>query len=346
LRFTLLTGSTPGNDLNLSLDKVASNRNFSNKIWNITRFVVQSIMKFEEAGLDKSLDSTPNTLADKWILTRLSEVIERSDRLIDSYQYGEAGRQVHDFLWNDFADWYVELAKVQLEQDRLRAARTVQILVHAVDSCLRLLHPFVPFITEETWQQLKTACETAGSSWLSISQWPEALIIAEWPRPAGKYQEAAASFERLRELVRGIRALRAEYKVEPGRHISASIAAGEIFEELEAQREILVFLARLDESNLHIHKELVPPDEAATISQGKITVYLPLADLIDVDKERNRLSAELKSNDEQIKRLTKLLGSQFADKAPEDVVQKERDKLSQLQASYTQLQQRLIDLNK
>ena len=345
LRFTLLTSGTPGNDFNLAMDKVASNRNFSNKIWNITRFIIQNIMKFEESGLNHSLDLKPTTLADKWIITRMSEQIEISDRLFENYQYGEAGRQVHDFLWNDFADWYVELAKVQIEKDQPRAARTLQILVQVIDSCLRLLHPFIPFVTEEAWQQLKKACETAGSSWLNSTKWPEALIIAEWPQPIAKYPEASASFERLRELVRGIRALRAEYKVEPGRYISAYIAAGESSVELEAQRNILVFLARLDNNNLHIHKKIIPPDESATLAQGDITIYLPLTDLIDIDKERKRLLGELKSVDQQIRRLTNLLGGQFADKAPEAVVNKERNKLAQLQASHTKLQQRLSDLN-
>ncbi len=341
LRFTLLTGGTPGNDLNLSLDKVASNRNFSNKIWNITRFIVQNIAEFEDDEAPYSIESMPHTVADKWILNGLSALTENSNRLFANYQFGEAGRQIHDFLWNDFADWYVELAKIQIKQDQGAAARTLQLLVQVLDHCLRLLHPFIPFVTEETWQQLKEACQSSGYSWLDTSRWPEALIIAEWPEPVGKYPEESTSFERLRELVRGIRALRAEYRVEPSRYISAYIAAGEASSELETQRNVLAFLARLDKNNLHIQADLAPPDASVTISQGDLTAYLPLADLIDVDKERTRLSKELKSVEEQINRLTKLLGSEFTNKAPEQVVNREREKLARMQASQAELLQRL-----
>jgi valyl-tRNA synthetase len=341
LRFTLLTGGTPGNDLNLSLDKVASNRNFSNKIWNITRFIVQNISDFEDNESTYSIESNPHTLADKWIINRLSELTENTDRLFSSYQFGEAGRQIHDFLWNDFADWYIELSKVQINQDQYSAARTLQLLIQVMDHCLRLLHPFIPFVTEETWQQLKEACESAGYSWLNTGKWPEALIIAEWPKSVGKYSEESASFERLRELVRGIRALRAEYNVEPSRYVSAYIAAGDASNELESQRNVLAFLARLDKNNLQIQEELAPPDASVTISQGDLTAYLPLADLIDVDKERTRLSNDLKSVEEQISRLTKLLGSEFTNKAPEEVVNREKEKLARMQAGQAELLQRL-----
>lgn len=342
LRFTLLTGSAPGNDLNLSLEKVASNRNFSNKIWNITRFIVQSI--HSASAIDHSIEQAPHSLADKWLLTGLSELIDNSNRLFANYQFAEAGRQIHDFLWNDFADWYIELGKVQISGDQAEAARTLQVLTQVLDDCLRLLHPFIPFVTEEAWQHLKSVCQASGYSWLNMSKWPEALIIAEWPKALRKYAEDSASFERTQELVRGIRAVRAEYRVDPSRYIAAHIAAGDSTDELESQRNILGFLARLDMKNLHIEKELVPPEASVTVSQGDVTAYLPLAELVDVEKEKKRLSEELESVEEQVARLETLLGSEFASRAPEEVVNRERDKLSQLQASRNELEQRLTVL--
>ncbi|MFQ5400882.1 MAG: valine--tRNA ligase [Anaerolineae bacterium] len=338
LRFTLLTGGTPGNDLNLSLDRVASNRNFANKIWNAARFVTRSLDKATKA--DKPAEPAYSD-ADKWILTRLSAVIETADRLMDNYQYGEAGRQVYDFLWGDFADWYVELAKVQLGQGGAAAWTTLSVLRRVLDDCLRLLHPFIPFITEETWQQLKRAFIAADLGIGLAEGWADALIIAQWPEAGETYPEAAADFERLRELVRAIRAARAENKVEPGKRIAAVIAAGELAGFFAAQKPILAFLARLDEAQLTIAAAADAPAQTITIVLGDLTCYLPLAGMVDLDKERARLEKELAGLEKEIKRLTGLLNSPFAQKAPAHIVAKERDKLAQAEASLAEVRERL-----
>jgi valyl-tRNA synthetase len=357
LRFTLLTGGTPGNDLNLSLAKVESNRNFANKIWNVARFIVRSI---EQVGANAALaadQALPYSPADQWILHKLNELIATADRLYDGYQYGEAGRQIHDFFWSDFADWYLELAKVQLEQAGSGAWTTLAVLRQVLDDCLRLLHPFIPFVTEETWQQLRRAFQEQPHlknhpHMTPTGGWPEALIIANWPVEAdldlgveGMAAEAAAEdFERLRELVRAIRATRAAYKVEPARFISAQIAAGGKAAYLQSQRTILAFLARLDDAELVIAAELPAPDAAATISLGDITAYLPLAGMIDLAREKSRLVAERAELDEQIGRITRLLDSEFVAKAPPAVVSREREKLTRFQAGYQEVSQRLAEL--
>jgi valyl-tRNA synthetase len=165
LRFTLLTGASPGNDMKMSVEKVEGNRNFANKIWNAARFLVGNI----EGDVATSAPSTEGlTLADRWILSRLHHLIENVDELFASYLYGEAGRQVYDFLWGEYADWYIEIAKTALYGgDEASKKRTLNILTYVLDTCLRLLHPFIPFVTEEIWQH--------------IPHEGEALMIAKWP---------------------------------------------------------------------------------------------------------------------------------------------------------------------
>ncbi|MCB9435317.1 MAG: valine--tRNA ligase [Ardenticatenaceae bacterium] len=340
LRFTLLTGGTPGNDLNLSLERVASNRNFANKIWNAARFITHSLAR---TPADPP-ETISYTAADKWILTRLAEVTESSNRLMDNYLFGEAGRQVYDFLWNEFADWYVELSKVQLQQGVASAWTTLAVLRQVLDDCLRLLHPYIPYVTEETWQQLKAAFVASGRGIEPSEGWAEALIIADWPQVGQRYPEAAADFERLRELVRQIRAVRAENGVEPSKFVVATIAAGDKAGFYESQRSVLAFLARLDEEQLVIAADAAAPDNALTIALGDVACYLPLAGLVDLGKERERLDKEIGNLAQQIERVSKLLASPFAQKAPEAVVQKERDKLAELQATQQELVERLAAL--
>jgi valyl-tRNA synthetase len=345
LRFTLLTGGTPGNDLNLAIAKVASNRNFANKIWNMARFIVGAIVKVQADGGSVPVSSPVYSTADKWILTRLSELVETADRLYDSFQYGEAGRQIHDFLWGDFADWYLELAKVQFNQGDNTAWTTLSVLLKVMDECLRLLHPFIPFVTEETWQQLKVAFEDSQMGLLPDGGWPAALIVADWPTSGKRYLVEAADFELLRELVRSIRASRSQYNVEAGRQISALIAAGDRTVFLESQRPILAFLARLDKSTLTIANAISVPEEAVTISLGYVTAYLPLAGMIDLAAERKRLTGDLEKLNQQIARVSKLLAGEFSKKAPADVVEREREKLARFQASQLEVTERLSALS-
>jgi valyl-tRNA synthetase len=358
LRFTLLTGGTPGNDLNLSLAKVASNRNFANKIWNIARFIVHSLEELrpelntadhEESALSTKENGFVYTAADQWILYKLESLIDRVNHLYNNYLYGEAGRQIFDFLWGDFADWYLEISKIQLQEDSQTARSTLQILLDGFDTCLRLLHPFIPFVTEETWQQVKNAFQSLVPGISPKAGWSEALIIAEWPDKVdtgqGSFSETAQRFERLQILINRIRATRSEYDVEPGRFITAIIAAGELAKFIEEQKPILAQLARLDLDTLSISETAEAPKDVATISLGDITAYLPLAAMIDVDMERTRMTAELAELEEQIRRLNELLASEFSEKAPPDVVEREREKLERYNASREEIRKRLSALS-
>ena len=318
LRFTMLVGSTPGNDTNVGPKKTEANRNFANKIWNIGRFVLSTLPDdFDRASYQYDPDKL--SLADKWIFSRLHQVISDCTRFMENFEYGQAGFTVYEFLWNEFADWYVEYAKVALAgEDEYDQARTRAILVHTLDMALRLLHPFVPFVTEELWGYLPKL-ETA----------PPALIVAKWPEGGPEsVEEALSDFKLVQDIVRSIRNLRSEKGVAPSKRIAASFAAGEKTGLLKEQSKVIASLAGLNEEELSISESLNEKSEdAAVLVVGSVEIYLPLAGMVDLAEEKARLEKELKEAESHIDRLEKLLASDFANKAPAPVVQKERDKL-------------------
>ncbi len=340
LRFTLLVGSTPGKDMNLSLKKVESNRNFANKIWNAGRFVLSAISTQEVAPAEK-----PEwTLADSWIWARLQELIRNVEHMFQNFQYGQAGQLIYDFFWNDFADWYVEAAKQQLAAGGARAYLTAETLARILDTSLRLLHPFTPFVTEELWGHLHTALGFSQMPHLSQG-WPEMLIIAPWPelRPLEGWENGkSADFALLQEIVRSIRNLRAEKNVKPGKRLEATIAAGTRTAMLEEQRATIASLAGLDEAHLTILPSLdAKPEGYVALVAGPVEIYLPLAELVDIEEQRARLEKELAEAESHITRLETLLSSDFANKAPKAVIQKEREKLAAYQETAGKIKAQL-----
>lgn len=347
-RFTLLTMGTPGNDLNIGLSRVEANRNFANKIWNAARFVISNLASIDQpSGIARQLAEleqltandellvTRYSLPDRWILSRLNSTIASVTRLMDEYQFGEAGRQAYDFLWGEYADWYIELSKIALNSgDAAAQTRTLAVLVHVLDRTLRLLHPFIPFVTEEIWQNLKRA--------IDYPAWGEALIIAEWPKPGPSDLPAEADMNLLIDAVRAIRNARAERNVEAGKKLASMIVSAEKSALYEAHRAELSFLARIDADALYVTPELkAAPQGALPIVTHAATIYLPLAQMIDVAAERERLRKEQKEVTAQVERLTKLLSGDFATKAPAPVVQKERDRLAEFQARAEKLREQI-----
>ncbi len=331
LRFTLLTSGTPGHDLNLSLQRVEANRNFANKIWNMARFIVSNL----PADFQRSTLRAPRStlsLADRWILARLNQVIAHATRLIDEYQFGQAGVIVHEFLWGEFADWYIEYAKAPLTEGGENAkTRTRQILVHVLDSALRLLHPFVPFVTEAVWQRLPRQSDD-----------PSALIIARWPQPGAVDEAAIADFSHVMEIIRAIRNVRAEKNVPPGKRIPATIVGGGKADWLRAQRETFITLAKLEDTQFRLFADLPEkPQNAIPLVIGATEVYLPLEGLVDLSAEKERLTKELADLEKQIQKSESLLASDFASKAPAAVVEKERAKLAGLRESRGKVEERL-----
>ncbi|MCL4559029.1 MAG: valine--tRNA ligase [Chloroflexi bacterium] len=344
LRFTLLVGSTPGNDMNLSLKKVEANRNFANKVWNAGRFVIGAIGSAPEKP-----QSAPDwTLADRWIAARLEALIQDVERLFEGYQYGEAGRQIYDFFWSEFADWYIEIAKLQLAQGGDRAHYTAQTLSRTLDTCLRLLHPFTPFITEAVWGHLKSSLLDRAEIWTPAGGWEEALIVARWPEPSPERQEDAEAtehFSEIMEIVRAIRNLRTEKKVTPGKRIPATILGGPRTEILRQQAPTLAALAYLDLSGLKIMENLAEKPEGQTpLVVAGVEIYLPMEGLVDTQAEKKRLVKELADTEVQISRLENLLNGSFSQRAPAEVVAKERQKLETYQETANKLHQQLESL--
>ncbi|HJW84416.1 MAG TPA: valine--tRNA ligase, partial [Anaerolineae bacterium] len=287
LRFTLLTGSTPGNDMNFNTQRAEANRNFANKIWNAARFVIGNLDDGDWKPDGAHPASTPAQravqLPDRWILSRLNRTIADVTRLFDDCQFGEAGRIVYEFLWGEFADWYIEMAKLPLNAtDAPARQRTQSILVHVLDQSLRLLHPFMPFVTEEIWQHLKQA---AGDK-----QWPAALIVAPWPQPGPADADAEGDMALVMEAIRAVRNARAEYGVKPETRLAALIASGDKAALFESQRAEIAQLARIARDGLYIASSLKAiPHKALSLVQASATIYLPFAQLVDLDAERARL---------------------------------------------------------
>jgi len=333
LRYTQLTSSTPGLDMNLDPRRLESARNFTNKIWQAARFVLSNLEP--HAGFKPVGGSLAYLLPDLWILSRLNHLIQSVTHLCESYQYGEAGRQIHDFLWGEYCDWYIEASKVRLYDEAADKAIPQAVLLHVLETALRLLHPFMPFVTEAIWQALPD--ETRGG---------EALMMARWPESDDTLldDEAEERMALMMDLTRSIRNLRAEYNVTPGKRIPALIAVGDGAGWLDEQRAILCSLAKLDASQLTIQPTIQPIAQAATIVVGDIVCYLPLAALVDLDAERERLSKELTGIESRIARSEGLLAGEFAQKAPEHIVQRERDKLADLQTEQAKLKERLAAL--
>ena len=344
LRFTLLTGSSPGNDLNLSLQRVEGNRNFANKLWNAGRLVLSALERASAPGTSRPDPS----LADRWITARLEEVTREANRLLKAYQYGEVGRQVYDYFWGEFADWYLEIAKLQLEEGEGRAWETAGIMAKVFDTCLRLLHPYTPFVTEELWGRLKAACQARRGVYEPEGGWEEALIIARWPVARLETPEdakAVQSFSLVMDLIRQVRNERAVRGVDPSRRIGLHLSAGdrqEVLDTLMQARGVIASLARVDQDQLVIRARLPgPPERAIPLVVGGVEAYLPLSTMVDTAAERTRLSAEVESTRKQIERLETLLAGPFSQRAPEGVVQKERDKLVGLSETLEKLRGQL-----
>ncbi|HWE60732.1 MAG TPA: valine--tRNA ligase [Chloroflexota bacterium] len=321
LRFTLATGGTPGNDVKLDPRRVEDGRNFVTKIWNAARF-----------ALAQDLDAAPTdalrplSLADRWLVSRAARVTADVTRLIDGYQFGEAGRQAHDFFWGEFCDWYLEIAKIQLQDDPAAQAATRALLLHGLDISLRVLHPFIPFVTEEIWQSLPNR----GTP----------LIVAPWPEPGARDEDAERQMGVVFDIIRFTRTARAELGLDPARRlplIAVSAGRGALLRE---QARVMQTLARVD---LHVVEALEsPPAQALHHALSGIELYLPLEGVIDIDAERERVRQEHARMQDVLAGLrTRLANPQFVDRAPAAVVDRERERLREQEALALTLTERL-----
>ena len=343
LRFTMMVGSTPGQKTNLSLQKVEANRNFANKIWNAGRFVLGTL---EHAP--KQPEGDPDwTLADSWIWAKLQDLIRNVDRLFNNHQYGEAGRYIYEFFWGNYADWYLEIAKEQISQGGDRAYYTVETLIKVLDMTMRMLHPFTPYVTEELWQHLKDAALNSPYQ-DRLGEWSDALMIAPWPepRPLEDWESPQVrDFELIQDIVRTIRNLRAEKGVKPGKLIPALFVAGNQTPILRSAIGVLSTLAYLDRDQITIlETQDEKPRGQISLVAGPVEIYLPLSGLVDLKEEEKRLLNELAETEKQIKRLEELLSGDFAQKAPENVVNNEKNKLAGYRETAATLKDQLDNL--
>ena len=340
LRFTLLVGSSPGNDQNVGVKKVEANRNFANKVWNIGRYVINAIDRIET----KANDEPDWTLADGWIWARLKQTVNSVNSLFEAYQYGEAGKQIYEFLWNDFADWYVEGSKRQLAEGGDRSAYTAYTLAFVLDTMLRLLHPFTPFVTEALWAYLKKACEESGLVYTPNEGWANDLMIAKWPEAMaldGTENDHLREFGLVQDIVRAIRNVRSEYRIEPNKKLKAAMVSEELIALLEAQKEVIADFANLDLDSLKVSASPIDAEGLTALVVDRVEIFLQLSSDGDDEADRERLTKELEEAESHIKRLEALLASPFAQKAPEKVVAGEQQKLADYLATAEKLRERL-----
>jgi len=335
LRFTLATGTTLGQDQRFQMERVEGVRNFANKIWNAARFLLMNLEDYVEAEEEQEEKEEQGfSLPDRYILSRLQAVTAETGEMIDRYDLGGGANLLYDFIWNEYCDWYIETAKPLLKAGGKERRRTQQVLVKVFRQIMVLLHPYMPFITEEIWQALPHEGET--------------VMLATRPVPETEYldPEAENKMRLLVEVTRAVRNIRAESRVDPGRKVEAVLLAGSEQQKTLAENrlylEVLAGLGRLE-----IRPEgTAKPDRAVSAVVSGVEIYLPLAGLVDLAVERERLQKELAELETEKKRLGKKLeNAQFLTKAPAAVVEKEKKKLAEVETKYDKVSARLAAMS-
>lgn len=333
LRFTLISGNTPGNDMRFSYENVQANRNFANKIWNASRFVFMNLEGFEHEEIHPKDENL--TLADRWILNQTGEVIEKVTDLVDKFELGEAAQELYEFIWTQFCDWYIELAKIKLnEGSKAERILTQNVLVKVLDDLLKLLHPFMPFISEEIWQKLPTEGES--------------LVISTWPHKDKGFEDniSRERMEQLMEAIRSIRNLRRELNLSPAQDSPVKIfATGD--ETYDNIKNGTVYLENLAGAKpVEISKELEEkPQKALSAVVKGAEIFMPLEGLVDLDEEIDRLGKQYNELLKEVEMVDKkLANSNFIEKAPPEVVQKERNKGKDYKERLEKVKERLENL--
>ncbi len=331
LRFTLAALTQQGRDIKLSVDRVAGYKAFANKLWNASRFALMNMGDFRlESG---SIRERPLTLADRWILSRLQHAITDTRKALEAYAFSDAASTLYQFLWAEFCDWYIELSKGSLYGEDAQAKDTSRaVLVYCLDGILRLLHPFMPFITEEIWQKLP------------MRRPVESIVIAPYPEPdAGLVDEAAeAEMAPVITAIEGLRNIRGESNLPPSARLTAYVQSpdGRTRELLERWRGYVMPLAGLSE--LRVGPPGPKPPQSAAFVGPQLEIFVPLAGLIDVEAERERLRKEMARAEQELTGLRRKLDNpNFVAKAPADVVEKDRARVEELEARKAKLQDNL-----
>jgi len=359
LRFNLITASGTGQDQRLWEEKVEAGRNFANKLWNAARFVISQLDGSAKLTTGAPAKIAPPALSDRaslpaedrWVLSRLDRLVEEVDQLLTDFQLNEAGHRIYNFLWGEYCDWYVEMAKVRLREGQGPGAKGQgadprPVLVQVLETGLRLLHPYMPFVTEELWQRLRPFLASPPSE-MGSAEPVEALIAAPYPQSdaAWRDEEAERQVEGVIDIVRAIRNIRSEKKVEPARYIEAFVVANASRSEIEAGAPYIEALARVRPLRIVSDASEAPRDGVATAVLPHAQAVVPLAGLLDVDAERARLGKEIGETEKYLRGLdAKLSNEQFRSKAPRDVVAAEEERRASAQTRLEGLRRALAEL--
>lgn len=335
LRFTLATGNAPGNDMRFRMERVEASGNFANKLWNASRFVLMNLEGHDLADIDRGLDREGLELSDRWLLSRLDSLIAEVEDSMQKYELGIAAQKLYDFIWGEYCDWYIELVKHRLYDRGSKTGDTARRVLHyGLDRLLRLLHPFMPFITEEIWQHLPHEGET--------------ITLAEWPKSDGSFRDEKAEqqMEAIMEAIRAIRNIRAEMDVAPSRKANVIIVS-----ERKETRDLFannsVYIERLAAASrvtVREDKGGIPSDAVSAVIEGA-QIYIPMEELLDIEKEIERLEREKERLEKELERVNgKLSNKGFVEKAPAEVVDAEKEKLKKYQDMMAKVQERLKSL--
>ncbi|MFC7678083.1 valine--tRNA ligase [Paenibacillus sp. GCM10028914] len=325
MRYMISTSSTPGQDLRFRWERVEQARNFANKIWNASRFALMNLEGFKHSDIDISGDLGT---ADRWILHRLNETSRDITRLIDAYEFGETGRLLYNFIWDDLCDWYIEFAKLSLYgEDQAAKKKTQSVLAYVLDRTMRLIHPFMPFISEEIWQHLPHEGDT-----VMLSSWPTYDASLE-------NKEAVAEMDLLMDVIRAVRNIRAEVNVPMSKKIELMLSAADASVLGIIERNADYIRRFCNTSEYQAGLSLEAPEKAMTAIVTGVELYLPLAGLIDIEQEIARLEKEVQHLTSEVERVEKKLSNQgFVSKAPAKVIEEERAK----QADYSEKRNKVI----
>jgi valyl-tRNA synthetase len=328
LRFSLSTGTAPGNDIKLAPARMEAGRNFANKLWNASRFVLKSLPAPGESNLSLAPELP---VEDRWILGRLDQTVTGVTSLMEEYQFGEAQRIIYEFLWGDYCDWYIEMAKIRLRTPE--ASSPLPVLVFVLEKSLRLLHPYMPYITEELWQHL--------SIYLPRTQTNDSIMVATYPTADAANPDVFAEriMSSLIEIIHAIRNTRAQYKVENNRTIEARIYGGELETQLSLYRPVINAMGNVDPLIFLPQRQVPGLQDNLVVSILKETeVIIPIASMVDAALEIKRLDKEMAGMEAELARLAVRLGDPaFLGKAPPAVVAKEKDKAAEMTERLTRL---------
>ena len=331
LRFTLITGNAPGNDMRFYWERVEASRNFANKIWNASRFI---LMNIEKADAD-NVDMSRLTIADRWILSKMNDLIAEVTENMEKYELGIAVSKLYDFLWEEFCDWYIEMVKPRLwnDEDETKAAALWTLKTVLING-LKLLHPYMPFVTEEIF------CSLSDEESIMVSSWP--VYNKEYD-----FKQAEAAVDKIKEAVRGIRNIRSEMNVAPSKKATVYVVSSkpEIRDIFAASKSFFGTLGYASDVIIQEDKTGIAEDAVSVVIHDAV-VYMPFAELVDIAKEIERLKKEQSRLEGEIKRASGMLANhKFVDKAPAAKVEEEKAKLTKYTETLEQVTERLAQLS-